>query len=116
MALAQIQEIERRALVKRAAKLGHFLLHELRTIFGPEGMRIEARGLGLLAGLELRFNDGQPATEPALKAVQGMLKKGYILLPEGEDANVVSFTPPLTISKEELSQTVDVLRSLLELS
>ena len=38
----------------------------------------------------------------ALHAVKAMLQRGFILLPEGEHGNVISFTPPLTISRAQL--------------
>jgi len=42
-----------------------------------------------------------------------MLKRGFILLPEGREGNVISFTPPLTITKAELAKTVKVLQEVL---
>jgi 4-aminobutyrate aminotransferase-like enzyme len=42
-----------------------------------------------------------------------MLREGFILLPEGEHGNVVSFTPPLTISKVQLTDTLNALAKVL---
>ena len=59
MALAQISEIEQRGLPARAAALGIFLLEELSKIQFPNSrLRSVPRGLGLLAGVELRLPDG----------------------------------------------------------
>jgi 4-aminobutyrate aminotransferase-like enzyme len=66
-----------------------------------------------MAGLELRRTDGSPATEEALRVVKTMLHRGFILLPEGEHGNVISFTPPLTISEAQLTKTVSVLKQVL---
>jgi 4-aminobutyrate aminotransferase-like enzyme len=63
----------------------------------------------LLAGLELRQPDGAPATETALRLIKGMLRRGFILLPEGEHSNVISLTPPLTITREQLWQAIRAL-------
>jgi len=114
MALAQIAEIERRGLPARAAALGEFLLGQLARISGP-GSRVvgRPRGLGLLAGLELTWPDGTPATQIALQAVKALLRRGYIFLPEGEHANVIGFTPPLTIAKSELARAVAALAMVL---
>ena len=65
-------------------------------------LRLSARGVGLLAGLEVRAADGSPATAAALGLLKTMLHRGFILLPEGEHANVLGFTPPLTISERAL--------------
>src|SRR5439155_2519132 len=62
MALAQIAEIEARALVQRSAGLGAFLRQALRSEISNPQFQITIRGLGLLAGLELRLPDGSPAT------------------------------------------------------
>jgi 4-aminobutyrate aminotransferase-like enzyme len=70
---------------------------------------VAPRGLGLLAGLELCLPDGAPATEAALKVVKAMLQRGFILLPEGEHSNVIGFTPPLTISENQLRGAVRAL-------
>ena len=101
MALAQIAEIEKRELPKHAAELGTFLLGELSGIETPTAkVTCVARGVGLMAGLELILPDGKPATEMALNAIKALLHEGYIFLPEGEHGNVISFTPPRTITKQ----------------
>jgi 4-aminobutyrate aminotransferase-like enzyme len=112
MALAQIAEIQRLNLCKRSAELGDFLLKELSKVQNPK-FKLEARGLGLMAGLELRLPDGKPASAAAMQAVKTMLHRGFILLPEGEHANVISFTPPLTITKAQLVKAVTALTGVL---
>jgi 4-aminobutyrate aminotransferase-like enzyme len=128
MALAQIQEIRDQKLVQRGAELGDFLLNTLRTRFSSrpditkpdtngnrlQGIQLSIRGLGLLAGLEMWSATGSPATTEALKAIKTMLGRGFVFLPEGEHANVISFTPPLTISKSQLQTAVKVLGEVLE--
>ncbi len=114
MALAQIAEIRRERLVGRSARLGRVLLAELSQVQGPKAKVVcGARGVGLMAGLELRNADGTPATDFALRAVQQMLRRGFILLPEGEHANVLSFTPPLTITEAQIRRAVAVLGEVL---
>ena len=113
MALAQISEIRRLRLPEHAAKLGKFLLTELQSQIENRKPRTHARGLGLIAGLELRLPDGRPATEEAMRVIKDMLRLGYILLPEGADGNVISFTPPLTITQAQLAKTVGILADVL---
>jgi 4-aminobutyrate aminotransferase-like enzyme len=114
MALVQIKEIETRKLVSRSAALGKVLLSALSTLHAPRSMlRRSARGQGLLVGVELRRKDGSPATDMALKVIKAMLHRGFILLPEGEHSNVISFTPPLTISDSQLAATVKALQTVL---
>ena len=64
-------------------------------------------------GLELLREDGSPATTEALGLIKRMLHCGFVLLPEGEDANVIALTPPLTISMNELRRALRALREEL---
>ncbi len=41
-----------------------------------------------------------------MRVIKEMLRRGFILLPEGARGNVISFTPPLTISRAELAAAV----------
>ena len=113
MALAQIAEIERLKLPERAAELGNFLLAELQSKIPNLKFEIHARGLGLMAGVELRRHDGSPATAETFTAIKTLLQRGYIFLPEGEYGNVISFTPPLTITKPQLAKAVAALAEVL---
>ncbi|MCU0785012.1 MAG: aspartate aminotransferase family protein [Verrucomicrobia bacterium] len=123
MALAQIVELQRLKLIGRSARLGEFLREQLQSAIGNlsrpcastagRQLAMSVRGVGLMAGLELRKPDGSPATEEALRAIKAMLPRGYILLPEGEHSNVISFTPPLTITETQLAATVNELKNIL---
>jgi 4-aminobutyrate aminotransferase-like enzyme len=104
MALAQIAAIRSRKLPERAAELGRFLLDALRGAFPHAAVR----GRGLMAGLELPSDDGL-----AMRVIKKMLRRGFILLPEGELGNVISLTPPLTITRAELTATVSALKEAL---
>lgn len=112
MALAQLQQIRSKKLPARAACLGERLMEMLHTLEAPPGLELDVRGIGLLAGVELRSTAGGPATDFALRVIKAMLSAGTILLPEGADANVISFTPPLTIGERPLNEAVRTLRSI----
>jgi len=114
MALAQLREIRARKLVQRSADLGKLLLASLSALASRRSPReLAPRGLGLLAGVEVRAEDGSPATEAVLQAVKALLQRGFIFLPEGEHSSVISFTPPLTISANQLQAAVKALRAVL---
>jgi 4-aminobutyrate aminotransferase-like enzyme len=117
MALAQIREIERLNLPKRAALRGKQLLHLLQDL-ADEANRIDSRrqplrlfprGCGLMIGLEI-LKRGLPATAEALRLVKAMLRSGFILLPEGARSHVLGFTPPLTLTTNRMLGAVDALR------
>jgi 4-aminobutyrate aminotransferase-like enzyme len=113
MALAQIKEIQTRRLSERSATLGEFLLRQLRAAIPPSPWRFEIRGLGLMAGVEIRQPDGAPAAAAALGIMREMLAAGFIVLPEGEASNIISFTPPLTITRAQLATAALVFRQAI---
>jgi 4-aminobutyrate aminotransferase-like enzyme len=113
MALAQIKEIGKLKLPEGSAELGKFLLGELQSKISNSKFQISVRGLGLMVGVELRLSDGKPATDAAMQAIKAMLRRGYIMLPEGEFGNVISFTPPLTTTKAQLAKAVKTLAEVL---
>lgn len=110
MALAQLRELQQHDLVRNSAELGRFLLKALRKLeAAPCRLKICVRGLGLLGGVELHEPDGSPATQAVLRVIKSLLHRGFIFLPEGEHSNVISFTPPLTITKRQLQLAVTAL-------
>ena len=66
-----------------------------------------------MAGVELWKQNGSPATAASLRAINELLRRGFIFLPEGEHASVISFTPPLTISHAQLANAVNALADVL---
>jgi 4-aminobutyrate aminotransferase-like enzyme len=120
MALAQLKEIKTRHLVEKSEQLGKGLMHALlnlsRTLSSNKRtFTFHVRGQGLLIGMEIRSRNGMPATSLTLTILEELLQRGFILLPEGEHSNVVSFTPPLTVSMKQLVESVQALeRSILE--
>ena len=123
MALAQIEEIRANKLIQRSAELGRVLLSALQTLNrrlraagerskGGPTLQVQTRGLGLLAGVEFRLRDGKPATAIALEITKQMLHRGFIVLPEGEHSNVLGFTPPLTLTRDQLNSAVNALEEV----
>lgn len=113
MALANIREIARLNLPGASATKGKHLLRELRRIRSSK-FTLSARGTGLMAGLEIADQDGRPQTEIAVKLIKKLLHRGYIFLPEGEHSNVISFTPPLTITQAQLARSIRALQEEIE--
>jgi 4-aminobutyrate aminotransferase-like enzyme len=112
MALANIAELRAKKLIERSARIGEVLLRELLKIQSSK-FKVSVRGVGLMAALELRDGSGAPASDASLKIIKRMLHRGFILLPEGEHANVISFTPPLTISEAQIRATMRALAEVL---
>jgi 4-aminobutyrate aminotransferase/(S)-3-amino-2-methylpropionate transaminase len=105
-ALATIAELEGRELPQRASTLGSGLGAKLNAL-KTSGRVAGVRGRGLMWGIEL--HDAQQARGAAERA----LGKGVIILQSGVEGNVLSITPPLTISQADLDRGIDVVESCI---
>ncbi len=108
-ALATLDVIQEEGLCDRARELGAQALGRLEEMHGRFPLVAEARGMGLMLGLELRRADGSPAVEEADRLMYACLARGLSFKLGG--GNVVTLCPPLTISTEELDQALDILES-----
>jgi 4-aminobutyrate aminotransferase/(S)-3-amino-2-methylpropionate transaminase len=105
-ALAALDVIEQEGLGLRALQLGEWLR---RTLEERVGKRVVAvRGAGLLLGIELASG------AQGLAAVHMLLQRGYITVPAGQDARVISLSPPLAISELVLQGFLACLPSVLD--
>lgn len=105
MALAQIAELRRLDLPRRAARMGRVLeagLNALRERFPDRVSRVSVAGL--MGGIAWRRPDGGPDTELSVGLMQEALRQRLVLLPEGEASEVTGITPPLTITEAQLRQ------------
>jgi 4-aminobutyrate aminotransferase-like enzyme len=115
MALAQLSELEGEGLVARAAAEGVWLRKSLAAICGNIAhLRLRPVGRGLMAGIEVRRLDGTPAGDLVIQAMHRLLSEGFILLPEGAEAQVLSLTPPLTIRRRDLARAVEAIHGCFE--
>ena len=67
-----------------------------------------------MLGLELIDPEtGGPATELAGRLILRALGRGWIFLADGPAANILAFTPPLTIGEHLLERVTDTIDLLL---
>jgi ornithine--oxo-acid transaminase len=102
--LAALDVIVDERLPERAAELGDWFMGELRAIDAP--VVAEVRGRGLMIGMVIRKDAG--LARPYCEA----LKDRGILAKETHD-QVIRFAPPLVITREELAETLPVIREVL---
>lgn len=93
----------KRDLVKHVEEVGSYLGERLQEIVERKEIAKEARGLGLMRGLELK----EPAGPYVLKA----LEKGVIFMSAG--VNVIRFVPPLVIEKKHVDEMIGILEEIL---
>lgn len=113
-ALAQIEEIRDRNLVDRAATLGRELLDRLGRLVGRAPRVGGVRGRGLLLGIELvRPESDEPDRAGAARLMIEALRRGVLLLGGGAHGNVITLSPPITITEEQLDHATAVIEDCL---
>ena len=98
VALENLAIIEREELVARAARLGERLLAGLRELESLPVV-LQARGFGLMAGLEL-------AVEDAVELADRIRAAGVIVRATGQK---LVLSPPLVIEEDDLDRLVEVI-------
>jgi len=100
-ALAAIDFVETQRLPEHAAGLGEWFLDQLRGIQSP--LIRDVRGLGLMAGIELR--------QKVTPYLQALMAHGVLALPAG--LTVMRFLPPLVIQQPDLERVVAAVSEVL---
>ncbi len=113
-ALATIAYIESEGLAAHAAELGRYALGRMRSMMEKHPLIGDVRGLGLLMGMELIKNraDRERANDEAEAVMYAALSRGLSFkLTMG---NILTLTPALTITKEEMDRALDILDECLD--
>ncbi len=97
-ARAAIEYIQEKDLVKQARENGAYFLERLKALESAGPVR-EARGLGLMLGLELK--------EKSAPYLIKLIEQGILALQAGP--TVLRFLPPLEITKDEIDRVIEAL-------
>ncbi len=110
-ALTTLQIIEDEGLAERSASLGERALERLHAMKDKHKIIGDARGRGLLLGVELVTDSGEPATDAAEEIFYRALEAGLSF--KVTMGNVLTLTPPLTIEEAELESALDILEGCI---
>ena len=113
-ALATLDVVEEEGLVQRAAENGRHLLAALRAIAEETPAMADARGLGLMAGVEFAKPDGTPDGAIVQRILDAAVERGLILLLCGAYGQVVRFVPPLVVEREQIDEAVSIFAEAVE--
>lgn len=102
-AAAAVDVVVEERLPERAARLGSYFMARLKELQEKYTVVREVRGMGLMIGMEFRFD--------VYNLILGALKQGVLMLDAGR--NVLRFLPPLVISREQLDRVVEVLDAVI---
>lgn len=113
-ALAAIAFIEENRLVDHAATLGRHALERLKTMTMRHPLIGDVRGLGLFLGVELVRDRGtrERASEEAEAVMYAALSRGLSF--KVTMGNILTLTPALTISREEMDTALDIVEECID--
>ncbi len=115
--LATLEVLRDENLVLHAAELGEYALDRLRALQVKHRLIGAVRGKGLLLGVELVRPSSdphlapQPATEEAEQIMYAALKRGLNF--KVTMGNILTLTPALVLTQEEMDQAVGILDTCL---
>jgi acetylornithine/LysW-gamma-L-lysine aminotransferase len=102
-ASAAIDVLVEERLPERAATLGGYFKGKLEALAEKYRIVREVRGLGLMLGVEMRFDIYNMLIE--------CMNRGVLVLDAGR--NVLRFLPPLVIEKEQIDRVAEVLDEVM---
>lgn len=120
-AIENLAIIERENLIENSQKIGEYLLDKLKGLKDKHTFVGDARGKGLLAGIELisNPNTNEPADELfAIKITNYCKKKGLLIgrtnrsIPSNN--NTLCLTPALIAGRSEIDDIINILDKALE--
>jgi len=102
-ACAAINALVEDKLAERAATLGGYFKTKLEGLQAKYKIVKEVRGLGLMLGMELRYD--------VRNIIIKTMDRGVLILDAGR--NVLRFLPPLVIEKEQIDKTISILDEVI---
>jgi len=113
--LAALKQIKERELVANARETGAYLRRRLDRMVERFGFLGEARGAGLLQGVDFAVDkqsrEAFPTAVKPGKVVEHLAKERGLLLRTGND--FVAFAPPLIVTRSDVDEMCDILEDAL---
>jgi 4-aminobutyrate aminotransferase len=113
-ALAALSVIEEEGLLEKARITGEYTMEKLRVMKSKHPIIGDIRGLGLQIGIELMTDPGTKAraVDEAEAVMYACLEKGLSF--KLSMGNILTWYPPLTISREEMDRALTILDQALK--
>ena len=113
-ALATIECLQEENLLANAENMGNYAMNRMRDMMQQHKIIGAVRGLGLLMGMELVKNrqTKEPATEEAEQVMYSALGTGLNF--KVTMGNIITLTPPLTVTKQQMDKALNILDECLE--
>ena len=108
-ALAFLDVLEEENLAARALDLGDRIVERLSEALSTRTDVKQIRGCGLLIGIELCSQDGEPVVGGGAVVAEAALRQGLLVLPAGGQGEVVEIAPPAVSSDAQIDFGVTCL-------
>ncbi|MFN7181559.1 MAG: acetyl ornithine aminotransferase family protein [Planctomycetota bacterium] len=107
-------ELVRNEYIENAKNMGDYILGVARKWIDEYEFLGDVRGKGLMIGLEFVKNKQtkEEAKELRNTIIYKCFEKGLLLLPSGE--NIIRFSPPLSISKQQVDTALNIFNDVLQ--
>ncbi|MDI3342018.1 MAG: aminotransferase class III-fold pyridoxal phosphate-dependent enzyme [Sphaerobacter sp.] len=91
-----------------AARIGQFLMAQLREMQQEFPVIGEVRGMGLMIGVEFVTPDGQPNGAAAQEVIRRAQERRTLLISAGPSDQVIRVIPPLIVTQQQAEEFLDV--------
>lgn len=112
-ALATIEVIEKYQLAQKAKDLGDYFKDTLTMLRQKYKLIGDVRGKGLMLGVELVKQDKVPAAEETDYILEELKDRGILAGKTGIARNVLTFQPPLVITRDDIDTVVKEFDAIL---
>lgn len=112
-ALATIDVIYKHQLMQKAKDLGDYFKDKLNILQQKHKIIGDVRGKGLMLGVELVKENKVPAVEEIDSILEELKDRGILAGKTGISRNVLTFQPPLVITRSDIDQVAKVLDEIL---
>jgi acetylornithine/LysW-gamma-L-lysine aminotransferase len=102
-AAAAVEVVVDEKLSQRAERLGKYFMEGLKALQDKYKIIREVRGMGLMIGMEFRFD--------VLNLILKALERNVLVLDAGR--NVLRFLPPLVITESQIDRVISVLDDVI---
>jgi len=113
LALASLKEWLNPQIAERVRTAEGLWKEELAVLAGAQDV-MDIRGRGLLWGIELRDAYGHALASRTGRIMEEALARGLILLGGGVEGNVLSLSPSLSLTQEEIRWSISLIHNLLK--
>jgi diaminobutyrate-2-oxoglutarate transaminase len=112
--VAAVAIIKRERILDNVREQGEYALATLEEFAREHAMIAEARGSGLMLGIEIvNPATGEPDAAAAIAVQRAALERGLIIELGGRHDAVIRLLPPLNVTRRTLDQALEILQDAL---